>query len=246
MKDFVANFNKYFDIVPANTDELVYRSQRLRYQVFCIEQNIFDAKQYADQVEKDEYDQRSAHSLLRHKRTDSVAATVRLVLCDNDNPDALFPIEKHLGARLYHATDAFPNLSRTSLAEISRFSVSKQFRRRPGEAQLTHCLHEQWQEHPTETGRRFYPHITIGLFKAIIQMSLRNTVTHWYSAMEPSLIRLLTRFEIYFIPAGPVVEYYGRRQPCIASVKEIMDRVYKHRRDIWDFVTEDGQILDTI
>ena len=235
MKEFIANFERYFEIVPATTEDLIYKSLRLRYQVFCVEQNIFDSNRYLDQIEKDEYDERSAHSLLKHKTTNTVAATVRLVLCDSKNPAAHFPIEKHLGARLHRANGTFNNLPRTSLAEISRFSVSKQFRRRPGEA----------QEHPIETGRRYYPHITIGLFKAIFQMSMRNAVTHWYSAMEPSLIRLLTRFGIYFIPAGPVVDYYGKRQPCIGSVNEVLDGIYNHRRDIWEFITEDGQMLES-
>src|SRR3954454_1724840 len=39
-------------------------------------------------------------------------------------------------------------------------------------------------------------------------------LTHWCALMEPSLVRLLYATGVHFAPLGPMVDAYGRRQPC--------------------------------
>ncbi|MGH8585199.1 MAG: PEP-CTERM/exosortase system-associated acyltransferase [Gammaproteobacteria bacterium] len=102
--DLLTHFRKYFEILRADTPALLEEAFRLRYQVYCQEGCLpgFDPLDYPDGLERDiyDYEHRSVHCLLRHRPTGSNAGTVRLVLADPVQPDALFPIEVAVGEQV--------------------------------------------------------------------------------------------------------------------------------------------------
>jgi N-acyl amino acid synthase of PEP-CTERM/exosortase system len=236
MKDVWQDFEYYFEIVPARSTDLLVASQALRYQVYCVEHSFLDARNYPNQLERDAYDDRSVHAVLRHRQSGITAATVRLVLADQELPSRPFPIEKFSMLRRTSRDNRW-RVPRRCLGEISRFAVSKEFRRRLHEAQTSHGLSSTLDGDAGDGGRRTYPHIAVGLFKAILAMSTEHEVTHWYAVMEPSLLRLLGRFGIAFTPVGPLVDYHGTRQPCIAVADDVLSSLRRQRPEIWDFVT---------
>ena len=69
MNDVVAAFHEYFEIIDANSPELLREVFRLRYQVLCVEQRApgFEPSNYPDGLESDQYDRHSSHILLRHR-----------------------------------------------------------------------------------------------------------------------------------------------------------------------------------
>lgn len=251
MVDHFATFDQYFEIVLASTEEQITQGQRLRFQVFSLERKIFSQDYYPEGIEFDIYDRRSVHSILRHLATGQPAATVRLVLSDNDSPGEGFPIEKRLQCPLYFDDIDIQSLPRSSIAEISRFAISKQFRHRAGDESFDYddvgrrvsTAPDQSIQNQRVEGRRSFPHISLGLLKAIVQMSAANSVQYWYAAMEPSFIRLLSRFGVQFHLLGPIIDYVGKRQPCIASVEKLLAGVAKERPDVWGFITDDGNLL---
>jgi N-acyl amino acid synthase of PEP-CTERM/exosortase system len=56
--------------------------------------------------------------------------------------------------------------------------------------------------------------------------------------MEPALLRLLSRFGIYFTPIGPLVEYHRMRQPCHANAATLLQRVREENFDLWEFLID--------
>ncbi len=88
--------------------------------------------------------------------------------------------------------------------------------------------------------RRIIQHITLGLFVAIVRMSVGHNITHWYAAMEPALMRLLKKFSIEFVPIGPIVDYHGRRQPCVAEIATVLASAERNCPDAWALVTDNG------
>ena len=88
------------------------------------------------------------------------------------------------------------------------------------------------------------PNITLGLMNGIVRMSVEHGITEWFAVMEPTLLRLLARFGIYFSPIGPMVNYHGMRQPCYATIENLLGRVRKERIDVWEFITDNGRLLD--
>lgn len=256
MRDFLSDFEQYFEIVSAESAEQIRACQHLRYQVFCRERNILDSADLDQECEYDAYDRRSVHAMLQHKPSGVIAATVRLILADPQHADARFPIEHRLQFPLSYQGIDLSALPRKHVSEVSRFTVAKQFRMRAGENQYAVPLPENLdrRQHAPQSlsvdrrrqeDRRHYPHISMGLIKAVLRMSARHGIQYWYAGMEPPFVRLLTRFGIYFHALGPVVDYHGQRQPCIVDANRLIDRVYKERRDVWRFITEGGKYLPT-
>ncbi|MCO6412444.1 MAG: PEP-CTERM/exosortase system-associated acyltransferase [Thiogranum sp.] len=242
MDAFCKEFNDHFTIIPATDAQLVAECQRLRYQIFCTEHQIFSGSRYESDLELDEFDGHSVHSLLRHKATGTNVATVRLVLADPQRPQSKFPLETHLGRYIYADPASFHRAPRVALAEISRFAVSREFRLRSGERNQTHNVVVDPDTSASTKRNRQHPYVTLGLFKAVLQMSLENDVSFWCAAMEPTLMRLLSRFGIRFSPIGPVMDYYGLRQPCTASMHAVLQGIFDQRPDVWSFVTNGGNL----
>ena len=223
---------QWFETHPSRTPQLLDTAFRLRYGVYCIENAFEDRTAYADGREWDEFDQRSAHSLLIYRPTGTPAGTVRLVLplrADLQNSFALQRVCRH---PFVNDRSMFP-IER--MAEVSRFCISKEFRRRWDDGTGI------GSEMSAEEERRILPHLSLGLIESLIRMSIDHHVTHWCAVMEPALLRLLARLGIHFKPIGPLIEYHGRRQPCYISLDVLLPRMRRERPDVWDLVTRGGR-----
>ena len=243
-QDVLNKFNQYFEIIHADTDALRDDAYHLRYQVYCLETGFEDATDAVDQRETDAFDSRSVHSIIRYKcnGTPTVAAGVRLVLSDRNEPETPFPIEEHCIVSIQQVGFDPATIPRTAMAEVSRFAVSKDFKRRVGEANSLSGIGPRTDAYVApKDGARLMPHLTLGLFAAIVQMSASNGITHWYAVMEPSLFRLLTRFGINFLPIGEMVDYHGMRRPCFGEIETVLAGIYDKRPDVWDFITSEGR-----
>ncbi|MDD5342414.1 MAG: GNAT family N-acetyltransferase [Patescibacteria group bacterium] len=114
---FHRNFNFYTTDSPEELKEIY----KIRYQVYCLEYNYLNKEDYPNELEKDEYDSKSIHFILRHKSDNEIAATVRFIL----NSEIGLPIEKHFNIGLQ-----VPVSNRDRLAEISRLIVANKYRRK--------------------------------------------------------------------------------------------------------------------
>ncbi len=236
-------FDNYFETEIGNSARLVEKCQALRYQVFCDEQHIFDSSLYLAEKESDEFDQRSLHALLTHKKTRISVATVRLII----NPKSSNVVtEKILPTERFHilrrkSRDQQWQVSSRVKGEISRLAVSKDFRRRIEEKNNAHGISPNLSFTERHREKRHCSQITLGLFKAIMNMATESGVTHVFALMEPQLINLLARSGIKFTPVGAMVDCFGMRQPCMASVEELLDGIKKHDERIWSFITHNGE-----
>lgn len=244
MSDLSEIYYQYFDVLTDQVPEVMDESFKLRYQVYCIEHKYEDAILYPDGREIDRYDARSVHGIVQHKRTGLTAATVRLVLPDPMEPAAPFPIEQNAATSMASAASLLKGIPHHSIAEISRFAVSREFRRRLGEADTASGVGPDPDRYvmPDPMRKRVIPHLILGLFTAIVKMSAEQGVTHWYAIMDISLLRLLNRFGINFTPIGAQVDYHGLRQPCIGDIDTVLAGIWKKRHDVWQLITDDGVI----
>jgi N-acyl amino acid synthase of PEP-CTERM/exosortase system len=244
MTDLYEIFNAYFDVVTDAEPSVLDEAFRLRYQVYCVEHDFEDSSHFKDGKESDAYDCRSVHGIVCHRSSGVTAATVRLVLPDMDNLDAPFPVEKNCGDSLSLVPSPFKRVPRQSIAEISRFAVSKNFKRRLGEAGSVAGIGPNIEEYVKQYpgGKRVIPHLILGLFAAIVKLSAEQHITHWYAVMDASLLRLLTRYGINFIPIGGLVDYHGLRQPCFGRIDDVLAGIWNKRFDIWQLITADGTV----
>jgi N-acyl amino acid synthase of PEP-CTERM/exosortase system len=236
-------YNRYFEVVVVDDDPaLLNEVYRLRYHVYCEEHSFEDPAQFPDRLERDTYDSRSLHSLLLHRPSGVIAGTVRLILPSGENPVGSLPIDDVCREPAFKEPNIFP---RSRMAEVSRFLVSRSFRRRVGEAGSPTAVTEESlaameAAHADMADRRLAPHITLGLIESLVSMSVRSGMTHWCSVMERALLRLLSRIGIYFENLGPEVEHHGRRQPCYQELRTLLARVKEERFDVWEILTREG------
>ncbi len=237
-------FYRYFDVICNDEQDVLDEALQLRYQVYCLEQGFEEASRFPDGRESDGFDGRAVHSIVRHLDSGLTAATVRLVLPDPNEPEALFPIEENCAASIQSAASLVQGVPRASIAEISRFAVSKEFKRRLGEKGSVAGIGPDPGVYvrPDPKKVRQLPHLILGLFAAIVKMSAQHNVTHWYAVMDVSLLRLLSRFGIRFLPMGEQVDYHGFRQPCFGSIDAVLAGIWEKRPDIWQLITADGSV----
>jgi N-acyl amino acid synthase of PEP-CTERM/exosortase system len=227
------SYRRFFTAVPADTDELLREAHRLRYQVYCVEHPYEDASANSDGLERDEFDAHSVHGVLLHRGTGSTVGTVRLVL---HRPGAVTP-----SLPIYHVCDdpRLAALPPESTVELSRFAISKFFRRRVGDGD--YGKFHDCQDLAADL-RRVIPFFTLGLFTVALQLGIANGTTHVCAVMEPALLRLVARFGFHFHPVGPLVDYHGERQPCFNTVEALMAGVEAERPDFWNVITDCGRL----
>jgi N-acyl amino acid synthase of PEP-CTERM/exosortase system len=217
-------FKRRLAVVPADSEELLDRVFRLRFQVYCVERGFEDPAGHPDGRERDSDDRRALHFLVLDRATGEAAGTVRLIL---PQPGSDLPVFK-----LSAACQPAVGLPQRSTAEVSRFAIAKAFRR---------PLEASWCR--GDGGRTALPIITFGLIQAIVMMSSIGGITHIVAMMEPALLRLLRRMGIEFHPVGGLVEHHGWRQPGWAAMAGLAERVKECHRELWDIATDAGQRL---
>ncbi len=232
MDTFSNLFQQNFEIVKAVSPSLIDEAYKLRYQVYCEEKGYEDATRYPDGREIDEYDNRAVHSLVRHRHSGIYVGVVRLVLPQLSGVDCMLPTEEHCGLNLAESHPRLAKLSRYSVGEISRFSVSKVFRRRIAEEGLIWGVCQDGESYNSNFfpgyDRRHLPMITLGLISAVFSMAAEHGLEYCYAAMEPTLLRLLKRFGINFQALSMPVDYHGMRVPAVIQAKDIFKAMHEH------------------
>ncbi len=231
-------FNEFFEMVPADSDQLREEVYKLRYQVYCVETQFEDESAHPDEMEYDEFDNISLHYLIRHKNSKAFAATTRLILPNNEQPNFLFPIEIHSTIEDKSLLEGIP---REQLCEASRFCVSKEFKKRRNEAGTTTGITNETLLEFTENERRTFPHLSIALVACSVRMCHEQNIPYWFAIMEPALFRFFAKIGIHFKTIGPAVNYHGKRQPGFIKISDLLADVYKVNKPVWHMLTLNGQ-----
>ncbi len=233
-------FNQYFEMVPTHTEELKEESYKLRFQVYCNETHFEDPALHPDGLEYDEFDNSSTHYLIRHRNSNIYAATTRLIKPDPLNPNRLFPIEIH---STISNTEILKDIPRQNIAEVSRFCVSKEFKRRKKEIGYVTGINKYTLKYITEDEHRIFPHLTVALIACLIRISKEQNIQYWFAVMEPALLRFLSTMGINFVNIGPFTEYHGKRKPSLIKVSDLLNGVLLKKPSLWQLLTNNGQFI---
>lgn len=226
-KDAPELFGKHFSVVLADTPELMQQVYSLRYQVYCVEHQFENPAYHQGERETDEYDRYSIHVALMHCSSGEICGCARVILPVGG---CSLPISRLIGGS---ALTALARLPQASTAEVSRYAVSKAFRRRSGE-----CEYSDVNSASLDAGeqRRVLPHITLGLMLGIAMVSESYGIRHLSAVVRPALLRALRSFGMEFLALGPVIDYHGKRQPCFASVADLLEGVAHRSPGYYQFI----------
>ncbi len=180
---------------------------RLRYQVYCREQGLLNPEHYPDGLERDAFDDHSAH-FATFDQDGRVAAAIRMV-----RPDSAcgLPFQQHC--------PLFDNvlLPDPALAgEVSRLVLNRGFRTPPGGG---------------GTGT-----VVMEVYRAMYQHSREQDIRYWYAAMERPLARLLARIGVVFVPIGPVSDYSGPVTPYLLELDGMDSHLVQHNPDFLKYL----------
>lgn len=248
MAYWTETFDSYFAVKTANTPALIQQAMRVRYEMYCLENDYEDATQFENEQERDPFDVNSVHSLLIFLPTNSAVGTVRLILPVNGQK---LPIEEHCqfskGEEFSQGNKILDSVKAGEIAEVSRFSISKSFRKRLGESSSPHGIVDNEESLARLEDRRFIPHLTVGLVRAAFELSHENGISKWFAVMEPTLKKsLMKRYHMQFFPIGQLVDFRGLRQPYIADLAQTAQHIRAKDKMLWKFLTDDGRFLDHI
>jgi N-acyl amino acid synthase of PEP-CTERM/exosortase system len=224
-KGLLGRFNSHFKAIAADTPSLVETALTLRYQVYCLERQFEDAGRHAEGLEQDDFDRHALHALLIHKGRDEAIGTARLILPE-PRPDSL-PILSLLRRTGIKAADFFPV---RAAAEISRFAISKQVRRRADDNDADASA-EQRSSLPA-----------LGLIQMLLRQSIDLGISYWTAVMEPRMMRMWISMGMRMETIGPLVSHHGLRQPCYCYLPEMLQAFEQLRPDNWAIVTNGGEL----
>ena len=125
------SFNKYFQIVPALSNELRHEVYRIRHKVYC--EDLQFEQTHPEGLEKDEYDRHSLHLLIRSIQTNEFIGCTRIIRTQPEDPDYPLPFEKTCQSVLNKSIVDPQKLPRSTIAEVSRLAVIASYRRRKNE-----------------------------------------------------------------------------------------------------------------
>ena len=238
-----SNFQNYFSVEIAKTEEQKSQVYSIRYQVYCDEFGYESVDAFPDQEEKDEYDDFSLHCLIRHKKSGLPAACVRLVPAfDNKNRLTPLPLELHCKDSLDHQYMNSLNLDRQTVCEISRLAIDRLFRRRMGE-KLTRFGEVQGLD-CTKQEQRTFSLIAIAAFLAATALTDISGKTNVFAMMEPFLPRMMKRSGIIFNKVGFDMDYRGIRAPYFIQTQSALDNMQVDLKDLYVWIYKQMGCLD--
>lgn len=238
------HFSQYFDIFLADTPELKKEVFKIRYRVYCQELGYEPIENFPDQMERDSYDNRSIHCILRHKPTGIYAGCVRLVLSNSLTKEESFPFENVCHK---HSFD-FNHTPRNNIAEISRLAVISQFRKRAGEENTSTGLvvFDEQNNQTIQDQQRRSSVIALSLYLAATSIGLNLGLSHAVTLMEPRLARHLKMRGLIAHPIGKSINFHGRRGPFVMEKHEILDGFSKNTEIYCLFKKIQGNMGDNI
>jgi N-acyl amino acid synthase of PEP-CTERM/exosortase system len=207
-------FKEFFELVQAYSPELKDEVYRLRHRVFSDELG-FERPNY-DGREHDEFDLQSRHLLLRSVKTGISIGTVRLVMVPPEGPRLLLPFEKILAATIDRREFYPVALPRSTIAEISRLTLAREFRRhRRVEASGTAAPRAfGTPAHPT------FPYVQLGLYLGAIALAEQLGIETLFLLTEPRLLAHFRRLGFRVRQIGAPIEHRGVRVLSMADVAE--------------------------
>lgn len=232
------HFNQYFKIKFADTKELRQAAFKIRYGVYSSE--LGWEPENDDKMETDECDDYAFHCLLEHRRTQTFAGCIRLVIPPATQPELQLPFEKNcLHSARPEIIDS-TTFRRGSFGEISRLAVLDSFRRRDKEQKTPFVINEVDPKTVyTEDERRNFPNIAMGLYLA--GLSLANICNHsgLFVMMEPRLNRRLIRFGLPFLQVGDEMDYHGQRAMFYLDKEGFSSHLTDELRELYKIIHND-------
>ena len=203
------HFTQFLQPEIATNQALKEEAFKIRHNVYCEELAFEDVKEGGQ--EKDEFDEQSIFSLIKHKPSSTYTSCVRVVRIEKE--EQCLPIEKFCIDAITNQKLHPSQFKRSEICEISRLAVKADFRRRKTDQFKGSGTGVIQESSYSEVELRCFPFIAIGLYMAAATMAIDTGIKHVYVMMEPRLARSMKFVGIKFQELGEPIDYHGLRAP---------------------------------
>ena len=235
-------FDTYFEAFLADNSIGKEIHYRIRYQVYCSETGWENPLAFADQMEKDSFEDHSVHFIFRSRITGDWIAAMRLVLGPLEQlpMSKVATIDQGLLANFMGGCDP---ADQQHGAEVSRLCVVSQYRRRAHERNTPFQV--PWNPEDSSplalaspAERRRAPWLMLGMFRAAVDYSAENGIRFWYFLIADSLARILQSLGVELQLIGPGTEHRGIRRPYVRALKQGAATIERKSHDIFESLTQ--------
>ena len=84
--------------------------------------------------------------------------------------------------------------------------------------------------------------LRLSLFRGVIGVAGEGGLTHLRAVFPPVLLRLLAATGLHFQQAGPAMDLPGAKQPVVAAIGPMLDRLRCEQPAAWRYVTDGGRL----
>jgi N-acyl amino acid synthase of PEP-CTERM/exosortase system len=203
------SFDETYEVILADTEASRVIHRKIRYQVYCLEQQFENPAFFPFGEEYDRWDTHAAQFIVRQRGSGTWVAAMRLVL----PYAASFPLETLQCLVPGHADQ----LNRRTLAEVSRICVI----RSPDPHEVNAHLDPNFGY---VTGDR-ESQVLLGLMRTIFIYGLQHCISHCYLLVTEAFARLLNRLGVVLRQVGITTDHRGLRTPYLISLRESAESV---------------------
>lgn len=246
-KDIGSHYSKYFQIVNANTEELKTIAYKLRYSVFHEEFGYHNlGNRLNDNMEIDEYDDYSFHSLLFHRPSNQAIGYIRLIPQTEKYRKPL-PIEKYCGENINFNNTNLYKINGINIGELSRMAIISSFRKRPLDRYDLDQKNIIQPKNIDSTDKRFpINYLPMCLILAAIHFLFKENIEYGFALIEPRFAILLRHFGVQFDQIGEPIECFGIRAPYVFYPENTYRNLIPEFHSLFDKISEDLDRRDVI
>lgn len=239
-------FKRYFSVEKADNSKKLDDAYRLRYQVFCLEQEGFEnADDHPDGREMDMFDRAGStrHVVVYFNDPQTgekfPLGTARLILPKGLNWKNVFPLQSV--SRAQNSMEIVDSKSVRQATELSRLCISyeqkKLVRKRIDELDIPLIEKQELKNMAIKL-------LPIAIFQGVCEIALDQGILDFYCMMTPDKIKRLLEVGLVYTPVGDAVQHHGVRQPFHTNLMTTFDHMRENRPLIYKVLTKDGALHD--
>lgn len=233
--DLGINYKKYFEVVPAYSEEMKKAVYRIRHQVYCVDFNFEPPR--PDGLEYDDYDANSLHLLIRSRKSGDFVGCTRIIRGWPAEPARMLPFEKACIDTIDRSVIDPSRLPRDAIGEVSRLAVVAQYRRRKEDDKRSPVSIADSDFGTAEQPR--FPYIPVALYLGTIELARLNDIKTLFVLTERRLAVHFKRLGVNIRPIGGPVEHRGERVPSMLDPIETITNMRAMARPLYKVIAEE-------
>ncbi len=238
---FTRAYHSTFKLYHCTTELLKEQTYRMRSSIYCREYSYESPISTDSYIERDKYDSRAEHFLLRHRVSNELVSSLRVILPNKEKLCESFPMQEICSHTLFEDDNRIQKL-----CEISRFCVAPRFRQRSSDGQFLSSYYEQDKAGRKSGNISFirrkisYPQAALlqGAFEVALNAEILDCLWMVELAHLPSLDAL--GFDYHIL--GSKVDIYGGMQPLVFNIKHVLDSMQYNSPACWEIISDFGRL----